>query len=1391
MVATVSAGPENLRYRLLGPVQVFRAGTSVAVGPPKARALLAYLLLHAGEVIPSERLVDVLWGVRPPATATHALQVYIAGLRRVLEPDRPGRAAAVLRTRHRGYQLDVAPEQVDVHRFEALVGQGRAHAAAVRPESAVVALREGESLWNGPALADLTDEEFAGPVIQRLDELRLSAVEDRIDAELTLGRHAQVAGELVGLTAEHPTRERLHGQLMLAHYRCGRQPEALAVFRRLRTRLDEEGLVPSPGLRELELAVLRQAAELTPPPKSLADGLPPGAAGPVVDDGEEPGADLLIRKVTALQATFTYAGPEPADDLAEALAGAAEAAAESVLRFGGAVLRCAPDAVTAVFGARGRAEDDPERAVRAGLEIATALRRYADEIAAAWDVAAPVPRIGIATGSWPPGADLPEPDAAPVAVAVALATKAAAATVVVDPATRTLVTRRFRWADRTGPDAAADIVVGPAAGSPDTAALPRAGVPLVGRTSELAAGTAAIRRATQGNGGIVWIMGDAGVGKTRLLAELRERTLAVARPPVWLQGQCLPHGQGVAHGPIKDLLDAWLAVPPHAPELRVRSRMRIAVAALPDPDDADVRAGLADLLGLGPDGAGDDDRPQGLLAPEARHRRMATALHSVLDGLALSGALVIAVEDLHWGDSASIQLLESVINRTADLGITVIATHRPEHDHISWRLREVVQRRMPHRTTEIGLDRLPDDDAATLVSVLTAEHPLAAAVRARVLDTAEGNPFYLEELVHAVRTAPDGDRSGDLPATIEQVLGGRIGRLPAAAQHVIATAAVLGRRFRVDVLTELACLEAVPVDILHVLAERGLIVQTQGWPAAEFEFRHTLTHEAAYRAIWPPRRRELHRRAGEILQARTATTSVADAALARHWQLAEDHRRAFAAHRRAARSALRVHALDVAAHHFAAGLAAADRLGSDADPLVTNDLLLGLGQVGRRLGTGDPEAQLGAALAGAARTGDPVTEWQARYELGFWLAYVRGRTSEARSCFEAAARVAGGIGEVEGQVHALARAAMVQANELDIAGAVRMADAALRLADSVGRDRAVAAALDARKLCALYLGELGTFEDALPRLTTVLRRDNDLWTLQFVLAEAAVVAAATGRWSEAASRLARAEDLNRRCGDRLCSPLIAAMRGRVERSRGSYGTALVAGIQAVTAAVGGAWWGQWARVELAATLLEVHDVPAALQQLHAAGAAAVLPAQHVRGVAFLALACLRCGTVAEAARHLAAAEALLTETMTPRGRAYLFGADAMLACGEVRLAMGKPDLALALVEPVVGAAERSGWVEPWAAGLVAVARCRHTLGDTDAARRSAAQALDIAADGAAPAVSWRARAVLGGIGAPGAADLVRRARCDVVELAMTLDGPHRRTYLDGALTEIDRLAHEP
>jgi DNA-binding SARP family transcriptional activator len=261
--------------RLLGPLEVRGAGGPLALGGVQQRAVLALLALHLNQVVATDVLVDGLWGQRAPSSAVNIVQGYVSRLRKVLQPkkslDQAG--AAVLQRHGPGYLLELDPEQVDLYRFQRLVRDGT-QALHAAPDRAASELREALDLWRGQPLAEFTDAPFARAEISRLEQLRLTALAARLEADLALGRHAELISELEALVAEHPLHEGLHRLLMLSLYRAGRQAEALEAYRRARQILSEElGIDPGRALQQLEAAILTHdpCLEWTSPPEGPAD----------------------------------------------------------------------------------------------------------------------------------------------------------------------------------------------------------------------------------------------------------------------------------------------------------------------------------------------------------------------------------------------------------------------------------------------------------------------------------------------------------------------------------------------------------------------------------------------------------------------------------------------------------------------------------------------------------------------------------------------------------------------------------------------------------------------------------------------------------------------------------------------------------------------------------------------------------------------------------------------------------------------------------------------------------------------------------------------------------------------------------------------------------------
>jgi YVTN family beta-propeller protein len=267
-VLALTVGTQKvIEFRVLGSLEVVEGDRRLALGSPQQRLLLAVLLVHRGEQVSSERLIDELWGEQAPASANKIVQGYVSNLRKAL-------GNGLLATRGHGYLLQTEPDQLDADRFESLLAAGRTASHEGDPRTAAERLRGALALWRGPPFADFAYESFAQSEIARLDEAHLGALEERIDAELALGEHAQLVSELEGLVHQHPLRERLIARLMLALYRSGRQADALESYRAARGRLVEElGLEPGRELQQLERAILAHDAVLEPPARGAGRGL--------------------------------------------------------------------------------------------------------------------------------------------------------------------------------------------------------------------------------------------------------------------------------------------------------------------------------------------------------------------------------------------------------------------------------------------------------------------------------------------------------------------------------------------------------------------------------------------------------------------------------------------------------------------------------------------------------------------------------------------------------------------------------------------------------------------------------------------------------------------------------------------------------------------------------------------------------------------------------------------------------------------------------------------------------------------------------------------------------------------------------------------------------------
>ncbi len=793
------AGTQALDVRLLGPIEVERGGVPAALGGQKPRALLTVLALEPGRVVSVDRLVESLWPGEPPETASHAVQVYVSQLRKALGPK-------TLVTQAPGYVLELQADGVDVHRFLRLAQEGSAALESGEAAAAEVALREALALWRGPALADFLYEPFAQTHIARLEELRTVVVEERIEADLALGRHAELVAELEALVQAERLRERPRAQLMLALYRSGRQADALAAYRDAReTLVDELGIEPGHELRGLEAAILRQDESL------LLEEVPLAKS-----------AMQFRRLVTILFVdvveSMSIAEALDAEALSLVLRRYFETVSAAITRHGGAIEKYAGDSVMAAFGIPVSHEDDALRAARSALDIRAGVAALNEQLMREYGMGLDV-RIGFEAGevvATPTEARQRLVAGEAVGIASRLEQAAGSHEILVGELAGRLIdhaavldplgeldikgrrqpVRAYRLLELTP--------VAPAFEARNEA-------PLVGRKRELAALRKALKRATDaGSVHVALVTGPPGVGKSRLAAELTRRAKGVTT----LWGRCLSYGEGITYWPLREVVA-------QAPESGARDAFIAALdAGTPPP------------------------------APE-----IALLFRQFCSALAHEKPLVLALDDVHWAEPTLLELVEQLAAKGTGPALVVCVAREELLDERTGFLDG------QSNVARIGLDALSGEEADALIDGLGGT-VLESDQRARVASAAEGNPFFLEQLL--ALALEGGLGTGTIPETVQALLAARLDRLGPGERAVLERGAVIGKEFRLDDVVALLEPDAAPTTEVHMnaLAARGFLR-----PAApgEFRFRHVLVQQAVYRAAPKRLRAELHERYADRL----------------------------------------------------------------------------------------------------------------------------------------------------------------------------------------------------------------------------------------------------------------------------------------------------------------------------------------------------------------------------------------------------------------------------------------------------------------------------------------------------------------------------------------------
>jgi class 3 adenylate cyclase len=712
--------------------------------------------------------------------------------------------------------LRIFPAELDAAQFEQLIFEGRDTLAAGAAAEAVQLLDQAMSLWRGPPLADFRYEPFAQTEIARLEELQLACLEERNEARLALGSPAALTAELGRMVTDHPLRERLRGQLMLALYRSGRQTEALETYREFRGVITEElGLEPSSALRELEAAILRHD--------------PVRAPGPATD-----GTLQARRPVTVLCVALQVpAGSDVALDpeahgvVHERVVSGLTAVLE---RHGGKLAASDSEHLMGVFGVTTLHEDDALRAVRASLEAREALIAEAGALPRHYG-ASLVCRFGLATGEALVGGPGPLGFAGDVgARAVMLAEAAGPGQILIGPQVRQLAAGAIET-DDAGPGRF--LLRSAHAGLRPLAV--RLDVPLVGRSEEIRRLESAYARAARERVTLtVTVLGEAGLGKTRLAQEFAG---GLSHQAQVLTGRCLSYGEGITFWPLREVVRQ--ASGGDSPE-----SLRALLTG--EADAAEIADQLHRALGSGTQG-----------------RTAATeifwAARRFLEALARHRPVLVVFEDVHWAEPTFLDLVESLALQPGESPILLVCIARPEllDQRPAWAAEA-------DRAVCIQLTPLGEGPAMALLDSVSSEQRMAPSTRARLIETAGGNPLYLEQLTVSLSEQGGSDIRLELPPTIEALLSARLQRLGPGASSVLARAAIVGKDFGEREVRELLPAEARgPLSRnLQTLVAKGLVQRGPPGrgPDEEYGFRHILIQEAAYRAIPKSLRAELHHR---------------------------------------------------------------------------------------------------------------------------------------------------------------------------------------------------------------------------------------------------------------------------------------------------------------------------------------------------------------------------------------------------------------------------------------------------------------------------------------------------------------------------------------------------
>ena len=876
----------------------------------------------------------------------------------------------------------------------------------------------------------------------------------------------------------------------------------------------------------------------------------------------------------------------------------------------------------------------------------------------------------------------------------------------------------------------------------------------VGRGTELSQLAATWRRALAGEGGLVLVSGEAGIGKTRLANEIVDAARATGG--VILRARCYQAERSLFLQPFVDAIRSTV------------STLRPDVVREAASDWAPVLGELVpDVeLMLRPPAR---DRA----TPDIERRRSFQAVTAFLRSLSRRHPLLFLVDDIHNAGSSTLELLHFLVRRSLGMRLLVVATLRVEEGApVLEHVRDVSER--------LELGPLPDEAVAELAARLGA-----AEVAESVMARTRGHTLFVVEMLRALAEGGRDVEEVGVPESLKETVLARVHRVGSDVEEFLRVAAVIGSSFELDVAAQM--LEITFEEAVRC-AERAHEARLLVEAGEVFEFANDMIQEILYQATPLPARVARHKRAAALLSDRPeAAASHADAA--GEWATAAE-----AWLRAGERAAERFASPDVLALLDRA-LAAASHLD---DPILEARIRIARGRVKEALADYEgASVDHSTAVSLARSSGQRALEMAGLRELGGDVIVGMGRpTVHCIPYLEQALPIAVELGDRRAEANIQSRLAVISTNRLHLASARAHSRRALERARELEDPHVIALALDGVKTVAAYSGDFATLERVLPELESLLRRQGNLWYLQWTIFESSFIPMARGSWDEATARIEAAVDLNRRTGYRAYEPMYLSHLGWIHRSKGEYTAALESGRQAVALCeeTPHPWWAAFSEAMLGWTLTELGAIDEAsihlqrgLEAAERDGAESYL----LRCLSHLALAAQLGGDGGRAGTLLHRTEEILQQSALLEESLLLHAGHAYIAFARTYLARGNGEGAERMCQPLIAAAETSGWLEVAADASLVAGLCRLAADDLDSAAALLERSLSIAERSGLVRIEWESHLALAqGLFArrvsEGAQEHVLAARRIVERIGTSIrSDPLRSSYLESTSVPLD------